>query len=86
MIKKTGMRTASANLAEVGLERLDCLLHFLLSVFLDVSNHFRLQSNMDHRAFIFTHHHPLQGLRFEDTEDIDRELLITATASAPWHP
>jgi hypothetical protein len=33
---------------------------------------------MNHRTFIFTHHHPLQSLRFEDAEDIDREPLVTA--------
>src|SRR5438067_2353733 len=35
-------------------------------------------SNVHHRAFILSEHHALQRVRLEDTEHIDRKLLIAA--------
>src|SRR5690606_34450004 len=76
VIQQAGVRAPGPDLAQIGLQRLDRLFHLLFSVFLHFSNHRRLQSDMHHRTFILTHHHPFQRLRLEYAEDVDRQFLV----------
>src|SRR3989440_1611308 len=82
VIEQARVRAAGAHLGEIGLERLDALVHLLLGAFLEFRDHAAsakaLTSYVNQSALVLSADHPAQRVALENAEHVDRQFLVAA--------